>query len=110
MTLIKLNNKIVKCRQCDRLVNFREKIASDKRKQYINENYWGRPITGYGDINSQLLMIGLAPAAHGGIEQVEFLLEINQQIFFSNAFIKLDLQIKVFQYLEMMVWSLIIFI
>jgi uracil-DNA glycosylase len=66
MTLIKLNNKIVKCRQCDRLVNFREKIASDKRKQYINENYWGRPITGYGDINSQLLMIGLAPAAHGG--------------------------------------------
>ena len=66
MTLIKLNNKIVKCRQCDRLVNFREKIASDKRKQYINENYWGKPITGYGDINSQLLMIGLAPAAHGG--------------------------------------------
>ena len=66
MTLIKLNNTIIKCRQCDRLVKFREKIATEKRKQYINQNYWGKPITGYGDINSQLLMIGLAPAAHGG--------------------------------------------
>ena len=66
MTLIKLNNKITKCRQCERLVNFREKIATEKRRQYINQEYWGKPITGYGDINSQLLMIGLAPAAHGG--------------------------------------------
>ena len=66
MTLIKLNNNIIKCRQCERLVNFREKIATEKRRQYINEAYWGKPITGYGDINSQLLMIGLAPAAHGG--------------------------------------------
>ena len=66
MTLIKLNNKIIKCRECNRLVNFREKIATDKRRQYIDQTYWGKPITGYGDINSQLLMIGLAPAAHGG--------------------------------------------
>ena len=66
MTLIKLNNKITKCRQCDRLVNFREKIANEKRRQYIDQNYWGKPITGYGDSKAQLLMIGLAPAAHGG--------------------------------------------
>ena len=66
MTLIKLNNKIIKCRQCNRLVNFREKIATEKRRQYIDQSYWGKPITGYGDIDSQLLMIGLAPAAHGG--------------------------------------------
>ena len=66
MTLIKLNNSITKCRKCDRLVNFREKIATEKRRQYIDQTYWGKPITGYGDINSQLLMIGLAPAAHGG--------------------------------------------
>ena len=66
MTLIKLNNKIIKCRQCNRLVNFREKIATEKRRQYIDQTYWGKPITGYGDINSQLFMIGLAPAAHGG--------------------------------------------
>ena len=66
MTLIKLNQTITKCRQCKRLVNFREKIAKEKRKQYINENYWGKPITGYGDPDAKLLMIGLAPAAHGG--------------------------------------------
>lgn len=66
MTLIKLNNTITNCRQCERLVNFREKIAAEKRRQYIDDLYWGKPITGYGDGDAQLLMIGLAPAAHGG--------------------------------------------
>ena len=66
MTLIKLNNKITKCRNCDRLVSFREKVATEKRRQYIDQNYWGKPITGYGDSDAQLLMIGLAPGAHGG--------------------------------------------
>jgi len=61
-----LNNQIVKCHKCSRLVNFRKKIAKEKRKQYINENYWGKPITGYGDQNAQFLFVGLAPAAHGG--------------------------------------------
>ena len=54
MTLIKLIQTITKCRQCKRLVNFREKIAKQKRKQYINENYWGKPITGYGDPAAKL--------------------------------------------------------
>ena len=66
MTLIKLNATITKCRQCKRLVNFREKIAKEKRKQYINENYWGKPITGFGDLSGKILLVGLAPAAHGG--------------------------------------------
>jgi uracil-DNA glycosylase len=66
ISLIRLNKKIISCRECKRLVNFREKIATKKRKQYINEIYWGKPITGYGDYNAKLLMIGLAPAAHGG--------------------------------------------
>ena len=66
MTLNKLNKSIIECRQCDRLVNFREKIATEKRKQYKEENYWGKPITGYGDHKAKLLMVGLAPAAHGG--------------------------------------------
>ena len=65
-TLLKLNHAIIKCKKCKRLVKFRKKIAIEKRKQYMNENYWGKPITGYGDPNAQLLMIGLAPAAHGG--------------------------------------------
>ena len=66
MTLSNLNKTITHCTKCKRLVNFREKIAKEKRKQYIDQKYWGKPITGYGDQNAKLLMIGLAPAAHGG--------------------------------------------
>jgi len=65
-SLTKLNQEIIVCKKCPRLVDFRTKIAKEKRKQYKNEIYWGKPITGYGDIKAQLLMIGLAPAAHGG--------------------------------------------
>jgi len=64
--LLRLNQEIVKCRKCKRLVTFRKKIATEKRKQFVNEIYWGKPINGFGDSNAQLLMIGLAPAAHGG--------------------------------------------
>jgi len=63
---INLNKKITSCKKCRRLVSFRKKIAKKKRKQYINENYWGKPITGFGDTNGEILLIGLAPAAHGG--------------------------------------------
>ena len=66
MALTKLNKSIIDCCQCDRLVNFREKIATEKRKQYLHEDYWGKPITGYGDEKAKLLMVGLAPAAHVG--------------------------------------------
>ena len=62
----KLNNSIIKCMKCKRLVNFRTKISIQKRKQFINEKYWGKPITGYGDTNGKILLVGLAPAAHGG--------------------------------------------
>ena len=61
-----LNKKIINCKKCGRLVTFRKKIAKEKRKQYINEIYWGKPINGFGDINGEVLLIGLAPAAHGG--------------------------------------------
>ena len=47
-------------------MEFREKIASEKRKQYESEEYWGKPITGFGEINAQVIIVGLAPAAHGG--------------------------------------------
>ena len=61
-----LNNKIILCKRCPRLVKFRKKIATEKRKQYKNDKYWGKPITGFGDFRAKILMIGLAPAAHGG--------------------------------------------
>jgi len=62
----KLNKTIIKCNKCPRLVKFRKKISKEKRKQYINETYWGKPITGFGDLNGKILFVGLAPAAHGG--------------------------------------------
>ena len=64
--IVNLNKKIIACKKCKRLKNFREKIAKKKRKQYINENYWGKPITGFGDLKGEILLVGLAPAAHGG--------------------------------------------
>ena len=61
-----LNLSITKCTKCSRLVKFRKKISTEKRKQYINETYWGKPITGFGDLRGKILFVGLAPAAHGG--------------------------------------------
>ena len=62
----KLSKKIVACNKCSRLVKFRKKISTEKRKQYLHEKYWGKPITGFGDQNGKILFVGLAPAAHGG--------------------------------------------
>ena len=61
-----LKKKIIKCRKCPRLINFSKKISSEKRRQNINERYWGKPVPGFGDLNAKLLIVGLAPAAHGG--------------------------------------------
>ena len=61
-----LNNTIIKCKKCPRLVKFIKKISTEKRKQNINEIYWGKPVAGFGDTNAKLLILGLAPAAHGG--------------------------------------------
>jgi uracil-DNA glycosylase family 4 len=62
----KLNNSIIKCKKCPRLIKFSKKISKAKRKQNIKEDYWGKPVTGFGDINAKLMIVGLAPAAHGG--------------------------------------------
>ena len=62
----KLNKTIIKCRKCPRLVKFIQKISTNKRKQNENEIYWGKPVPGFGNENSKLAIIGLAPAAHGG--------------------------------------------
>ena len=61
-----LNKKIINCKRCKRLVVFRKKISKNKKKEFINETYWGKPITGFGDIKAKILIVGLAPAAHGG--------------------------------------------
>ena len=62
----KLNKTIIKCKKCPRLIKFIKKVSKVKRKQNLNEVYWGKPVTGFGDINAKILILGLAPAAHGG--------------------------------------------
>ena len=62
----KLNNTIIKCKRCTRLIKFSKKISIIKRKQNITEKYWAKPVTGFGNINAKLMILGLAPAAHGG--------------------------------------------
>src|SRR5205809_3087256 len=64
--LLKVRNQVVDCRRCPRLVRYREEVAREKRKEFLEWNYWGKPVPGFGDPNASLLIVGLAPAAHGG--------------------------------------------
>jgi uracil-DNA glycosylase len=61
-----LSAEVVACRRCPRLVDWRERVAAEKRAAFAAEEYWGRPIPGFGDLRARILVLGLAPAAHGG--------------------------------------------
>ena len=61
-----LEREIISCRQCPRLVAWREEVARVKRAAFADETYWGRPLPGFGDPEARMLVLGLAPAAHGG--------------------------------------------
>jgi uracil-DNA glycosylase family 4 len=61
-----LTAEIVSCRRCPRLVAWREQVAVEKRAAFRDEEYWARPVPGFGDPDAHLLVVGLAPAAHGG--------------------------------------------
>ena len=65
MNYNKFCSKLFKCKTCLRLVKFRKEIVSKKRKSYKNQSYWGKPVSGFGDLNAKIILIGLAPAAHG---------------------------------------------
>jgi uracil-DNA glycosylase family 4 len=64
--LAALTAEIVECRRCPRLVAWREQVAQDKVARFRDETYWGRPVPGFGDPAARILLLGLAPAAHGG--------------------------------------------
>lgn len=57
--------EITACRACPRLVRFREKVAREKRRMYVQDDYWGRPVPGFGDRDARVVIVGLAPGAHG---------------------------------------------
>jgi uracil-DNA glycosylase len=64
--LAELEDRIIGCRRCPRLVEWRERVASEKRAAFRDEEYWGRPLPGFGDPRASVYVLGLAPAAHGG--------------------------------------------
>jgi len=64
--LAALTAEIVACRRCPRLVKWREQVAREKVARFRDETYWGRPVPGFGDPDARILLVGLAPAAHGG--------------------------------------------
>ena len=64
--MLEVQQQVVACRACPRLVEWREETARVKRRMYRDEDYWGRPLAAFGDPNARLLIVGLAPAAHGG--------------------------------------------
>jgi uracil-DNA glycosylase family 4 len=64
--LTTLQRQILRCTQCPRLVEYRARVAREKRRQYQQEEYWGKPLPSFGDAQARLLIVGLAPAAHGG--------------------------------------------
>ena len=64
--LQRLAATIIACRKCPRLVRYRERVARVKKREFADWEYWGKPLPGFGDPNAELLILGLAPAAHGG--------------------------------------------
>jgi uracil-DNA glycosylase len=64
--LAELERRVVSCRRCPRLVEWRERVAREKRAAFADEEYWGRPVPGFGDPGARVYVLGLAPAAHGG--------------------------------------------
>jgi uracil-DNA glycosylase len=61
-----IREDVIACRRCPRLVDWRERVARDKVARFAHERYWGRPVPGFGDPDARVLVLGLAPAAHGG--------------------------------------------
>lgn len=91
--LLELNKRIIACRKCPRLVAWRQEVARIKRKAYKNEQYWGKPVPGFGDARARILVVGLAPGAHGsnrtgrqftGDASGEFLFPALQRAGFAN--------------------------
>jgi len=64
-SLQSLESELITCRMCPRLVAWREEIAQTKRKAYRDHDYWGKPVPGFGDPNAKIMIVGLAPGAHG---------------------------------------------
>ena len=64
-SLARIRDEVIACTRCPRLVRYRERVARERKKEFRDQEYWGRPVPGFGDPNARLVAVGLAPAAHG---------------------------------------------
>jgi uracil-DNA glycosylase family 4 len=65
LPFVQLNDEVTACRKCKRLVAWRERVAREKKRAYMDVEYWGKPVPGFGDPNARVFILGLAPGAHG---------------------------------------------
>ncbi len=93
VTINSINREIIDCVRCKRLVSYTRLVGKNKVRRYSNEEYWAKPVTGFGDTNAKLLIIGLAPGAHGanrtgrlftGDHSGQWLMKALYEIGFSN--------------------------
>src|SRR6476620_2845902 len=96
------HNKIIECKLCPRLSKYIENVGQTKVKRFYNEKYWSKPVHGYGDFNASIIIIGLAPAAHGGNRTVRYLQKIVLVIGLPKLFMLQDLQVNLLAYQKMM--------
>src|SRR5258708_8235255 len=80
-----LDQEIIICRKCPRLVEYRERVAREKRLAYRDWTYWGKPVPGFGDPEAQLLIVGLAPGAHGSNRTGRMFTGDRSAVFLSQA-------------------------
>lgn len=86
-----MHEAIVACRRCPRLVTFRERIAREKRAAYRTETYWGRPVPGFGDPGARIIVVGLAPGAHGANRSGRMFTGDRSGVFLYGALYRLGL-------------------
>jgi uracil-DNA glycosylase len=80
-SLVSINNSVIRCTKCPCLYSYTRKIAKTKVKRFLKETYWGKPLPSFGDPNCTILIVGLAPAAHGGNRTGRLLWDEWNQIF-----------------------------